>query len=126
MENPIALIEAHKRRVDKLNENVEIGSNAISLDLLRAVYRSNHLPLHTRMRAAISALPHEVPKLIATAVMNEGSFADLLERRLKRIEQQKLLEKTINVEPTVSETVIEPEPQPSPPMPAPLNRIYDK
>src|SRR5215468_3100083 len=108
------------------SENVEIGPNDISLDLLRTVYRANHLPLTTRMRAAISALPHEVPKLIATAVMNEGSFADLLERRLKRIEQQKLLEKTINVEPTVSETVIEPEPQPSPPMPAPLNRIYDK
>ena len=58
------------------------------------VYCNNDLPLPVRMRAAIAALPHEVPRLIATAVMNEGSFADLLERRLKRIEQidQKLIE----------------------------------
>jgi hypothetical protein len=89
MENPIALIEAHKRRVDKLNENVEIGSNAISLDLLRAVYRSNHLPLSTRMRAAMSALPHEVPRLAVTAMVSEQDFATVLDRRLKRIEEMK-------------------------------------
>jgi hypothetical protein len=115
----------HQRR--EMNENVEIGPNEISLDLLRAVYRSNHLPLTTRMRAAISALPHEVPKLIATAVMNEGSFADLLDRRLKRIEQMKLLEsKAVNGNATVTDRTMEPEPRPSPPMPAPLNRLYNK
>jgi len=29
-------------------ENVEIGPTDLSIDLLRAVYRANHLPLTTR------------------------------------------------------------------------------
>jgi|SRR5262245_43563484 len=73
-------------------DNVEIGPNDISIDLLRAVYRANHLPLRTRMRAAMAALKHEVPALIATAVVNENSFAELLDRRLKRLEEMKLIE----------------------------------
>src|SRR6516164_1279899 len=36
----------HQRRVNRMTaENVEIGHNDLSLDLLRAVYRANHLPL---------------------------------------------------------------------------------
>ena len=41
------------------------------------------------MRAAIAALPHEVPKLAVTAVMADNDFATLLDRRLKRIEAMK-------------------------------------
>ena len=112
---------------ERKQQEIEIGPNETSLDLLRAVYKANHLPLHTRMRAAISALPHEVPRLAVTAVVSEQDFATVLDRRLKRIEEMKLLEKkTINGNAVVSEMTIEPEPQPSPPMPAPLNRIYDK
>jgi len=106
-------------------ENVEIGPNEISLDLLRAVYRSNHLPLSTRMRAAISALPHEVPRLAVTAVVSEQDFATVLDRRLKRMKEMKLFERrVVNGSPGVSDRTIEPEPKPSPPMPAPLNRLY--
>jgi|SRR6516165_950161 hypothetical protein len=68
---------------------VEIPSDGISLDLLRAVYRNPSLALTTRMRAAIAALPHEVPKLAVTAVMTDNDFATLLDRRLKRIEEMK-------------------------------------
>src|SRR6516164_9523818 len=54
--------------------------------------RSNHLPLTTRMRAAIAALPFESPKLAVTAVVSEQDFATVLDRRLKRIEEIKLIE----------------------------------
>ena len=96
-----------------------------ALEFLQAIYMNDELPLLTRVRVAIACLPFESPKLIATAVMNEGSFAELLDRRLKRIEEMKLLEnKTINGNATVSNRTIEPEPKSSPPMPAPLNRLY--
>src|SRR5215469_6502241 len=108
MENPITLIEAHKKRVSEMNEEIEIGPNDISIDLLRAVYRANHLPLHTRMRAAMAARKHEVPALVTTAVANENSFAELLDRRLKRLEEMKLLEangvKIIDAQPHPVET----------------------
>jgi len=91
-------------------DNVEIGPNDISIDLLRAVYRANHLPLHTRMRAAMAALKHEVPALIATAVVNEGSFADLLDRRLKRLEEMKLIEATNGAKVIDAEPQIETKP----------------
>src|SRR5262245_42363017 len=92
MENPIARIEAHKKRVDEMNGEIEIPANAISLDLLQAIYRSNDLPLHTRMRAAMACLPHEVPKLAVTAQVTDGDFATLLDRRLKRLEEMRLIE----------------------------------
>ena len=70
------------RREDRLN----LGPNALSIDLLRAVYRNPSIPLPVRMRAAIAVLPHEVPRLAVTAVVNEQDFATLLDRRLKRME----------------------------------------
>jgi hypothetical protein len=104
-----------------------LGPNEISLDLLGAVYRNNQLPLPTRMRAAIAALPHEVPRLAVTAQVSDQGIAELLDRRLKRIEQMGLLEKkTITGEKVITEPKLIEEPNPAPPTPAPLNRIYDK
>jgi len=40
----------------------------------------------------MACLPFESPKLIATAVLNEGSFAELLDRRLERMKQMNLIE----------------------------------
>jgi len=74
---------------DNNPQEIEIPADGISLDLLRAVYRNNQLPLTTRMRAAIAALPFEVPKLAVTAVVSEQDFATVLDRRLKRIEETK-------------------------------------
>ena len=112
---------------DKKSPEIEIPADGISLDLLRAVYRNNQLPLTTRMRAAIAALPFEVPKLAVTAVVSEQDFATVLDRRLKRIEEMKLLEnKAVNGGTTITDRTIELEPQPAPPAPAPLNRIYDE
>jgi len=66
-------------------ELIELAPGEISLDLLRRVYRSTQQPMSSRMRAAIEALPFEVPKLGVTAnVMVDGSFAERLERALER------------------------------------------
>src|SRR5262249_45087476 len=101
-----------------------ITNKATSLEFLQAVYCNDQLPLSTRMRAAIAALPFEVPKLAVTAVVSEQDFATVLDRRLKRIEEMKLLEnKVVSGEPVIIDRAIDLEPQPAPP---PLNRIYDK
>ena len=50
------------------------------------------LPLSVRMRAAIELLPFSHPKLAVTAMVSEQDFATVLDRRLKRIEEMKLLE----------------------------------
>jgi hypothetical protein len=69
--------------------------------LLKAVYQNSEVPLPVRMRAAMACLPFETPKLLATAIVNENSFAELLDRRLKRIAEMKLIEAKPNaVEPT--------------------------
>ena len=108
-------------------ENVEIGPNDLSIDLLRAVYRANQLPLTTRMRAAISALKHEVPTLGISVVVNDDDIATRLDRALARIAAaNNNANETVNGAEVITEPTIGPEPKPSPPMPAPLNRIYDK
>ena len=64
----------------KTDEAIEVAPDGTSLDLLRAIYRRVDLPLSTRMRAATAALPHEHPKLAVTAMVNEGDFANQLDR----------------------------------------------
>jgi hypothetical protein len=64
---------------------LQLGPDAMSIDLLRAVYRNPSIPLPVRIRCAVAALPHEVPRLQVTAQVNEHSFAELLEKRIKRI-----------------------------------------
>ena len=95
--------------------------------LLRAVYQNPEVPLAVRVRVAIACLPFETPKLLATAIVNEESFAEVLDRRLKRVAEMKLVEsKPVNDGELVHSRTIEPEPKPSPPLPAPLNRLYNK
>ncbi len=57
---------------------IEIGPNEMSIDLLRAVYRNPSIPLPVRIRCAVAALPHEVPRLQVTAQVNEQSFAETI------------------------------------------------
>ena len=65
---------------------------ATSLEFLKAVYCNNELPLATRMRAAIAALPFETPKLAVTAQVSETDFASLLDRRLAQIARARSIE----------------------------------
>jgi hypothetical protein len=62
------------------------------LSFLKAVYMNAELPLSVRMRAAIEVLPFTHPKLAVTAVVSEQDFATVLDRRLKRLEEMKLIE----------------------------------
>ena len=90
------------------------------LRFLKAVYMNAELPLSVRMRAAIELLPFTHPKLAVTAVVNDGDFASLLDRRLKRIEEIKAnAAKVINGEKASNAPQIETKPNPMP-------RIADK
>src|SRR6478672_9982028 len=57
-----------------------------ALELLQTVYRDQRQPLHTRMRAAVEALPYENPCLSAMAVssLNGNDFARALDRAIER------------------------------------------
>jgi hypothetical protein len=57
---------------------------ATSLALLQAVYRSDDQPLHTRMKAAIAALPFEHPRLAVTAVVDDRDLGARLARAIER------------------------------------------
>jgi hypothetical protein len=64
---------------------VQVPPEASSLELLQAVYRSPHVPLSTRMRAATIAIPFEHPKLGVTVNVNDdGSFAARLDAAIQR------------------------------------------
>jgi hypothetical protein len=77
---------------DRKEDQLDLGPNGTSLDLLRAVYRNPDLPLHTRMRAAMACLKHEHPSLgITFQTTNETDFAKLLDERIAR-HQGKLIE----------------------------------
>jgi hypothetical protein len=84
---------------ERKEDQLDLGPNAISLDLLQAIYRSPTMPLHTRIRAASMCLPHEHPRLgITLQTTSETDFARLLDERIARHQSK----------------VIEHQPQPSP------------
>jgi hypothetical protein len=78
-------------------DGLELSPEANSLDLLRAVYRHPSLPLTTRMRAAIAALPHEVPRLSVQAmVSSQQDYAAIFDARDKRARANGMYAKVID------------------------------
>jgi hypothetical protein len=83
----------------------------MSLEFLQEVYCNDELPLPTRMRAAIAALPFEVPKLAVTALVTENDIATLLERRIKRYEEMnngKLIDQKPQTHPQIEQSKVLP------------------
>jgi len=72
---------------EKAESPTEMGPNGMSLDLLRAVYRNSAIPLSTRIRCAVAALPHEFPRLQVTAQVTDQDFASMLDERIKNFER---------------------------------------
>jgi len=73
---------------------LEVESEATSLDFLQAIYRSSGQPMPTRMRAAIAALPFEHPK--RAIVENVFSFASQLEAASRRVGKSNVIDAKAN------------------------------
>jgi hypothetical protein len=86
--------------MQQINNALQLRPEANSLDFLQVIYRNPSLALPVRMRAAIAALPFEQPKLAVTAQVSESDFATLLDRRIKRFEEMKLVEAKPSAAPT--------------------------
>jgi hypothetical protein len=90
-------------------DGIEFPPNGTSLDLLQAIYKNAAMPLHTRMRAAISCLQHEHPRLGITAqVTDMNDLAMLLDQRIKRFQEMKMIEH----QPSSASTAAEVKPMP--------------
>jgi hypothetical protein len=77
--------------VRKNPEEIEIPPDGISLDLLRAIYRNSAISLSVRIRCAMACLPFETPKLAVSYQASESDFAELLDRRIKHMEEMKMI-----------------------------------
>jgi hypothetical protein len=75
---------------------IQVGPDANSLEFLQACYRCPLLPLTTRMRAAIAALPHEAPRLSVQAMIsNQQDYAAIFDERHKRAKANGMYAKVI-------------------------------
>jgi hypothetical protein len=68
-----------------MNGSELAGEQLTALELLQTVYKNPAIGLPVRIRCAMSCLPFENPKLLATAIVSEHSFAEILDRRIKHL-----------------------------------------
>ena len=71
----------------KVEGQIQLSTNATSLDLLQAIYRDPTQPIQRRMKAAAEALPFEHPKLSVVVTNREGDLAVRLERAWRATQQ---------------------------------------
>jgi hypothetical protein len=88
-------IWAELREPPRRVEEFALEKGATAHDLLNIIYQCSELPLPVRMRAAIAAIPYETPKLMVSAQVTENDIATLLDRRIKRYEEMKLIPQRI-------------------------------
>jgi hypothetical protein len=62
----------------KVEGQIQLSTNATSLDFFQAIYRDPKQPLNTRIRAAQAAIPFERAKLAVVVTSREGDLADRL------------------------------------------------
>jgi hypothetical protein len=76
-------------RIEQQKVEPDLPEGITALPLLQMAYRGQVQLTPQQMRAAIEALPFEVPKLSATAIasMDQRSFAAALERAIERSKQ---------------------------------------
>src|SRR5262245_31617372 len=67
----------------KMEGQIQLSTNATSLDFLQAIYRDSRQPIQRRMRAAQAAIAYEHPRLAVVARVREEDLAD---RMLRAIE----------------------------------------
>jgi hypothetical protein len=68
--------------IEPASDEIDLPSDAMSLDFLQAVYRDAGQPMATRIRCAVAALPFERPKLAVVATLD--SFGSMMEEMMER------------------------------------------
>ncbi len=73
------------KKLDEARRRAEqVGPVEDAHTLLRAVYSNPAVPLPTRIKAAVEALPFELPKLAVTAHVVGSDFASKLDLAIQR------------------------------------------
>jgi hypothetical protein len=81
------MLEASKISIVKEN-----STDIDAYTYLRQVWNDHLQPVHVRLRAASIGIEYERPRLAVSAMVSEGDFASLLDARLKRFEQMRVIE----------------------------------
>ena len=83
LDETLKSIEEKRERLKRMN-SIGIQPSASRLEFLQAVYCNEDLPLHTRIKAAVEALPFVHPKLAMTAMIDGRDFGAKLESAIER------------------------------------------
>ena len=78
----------------KMEGQIQLSTNATSLEFLQAIYRDPLQPIQRRMRAAQAAIAYEHPRLAVVARVREEDLADRMRRAIEATA------KVINARPT--------------------------